>query len=229
MSLVNQGLVIACLVGAVAGCASREAEDPSKRAFPVDVFVTSDPGRGTPGVELVVGGRPLAKTDSAGRAQVALRGVEGDAVELAVKCPEGFRSPSEPILVSLRSLSTGSRAPMFDAHCAPLTRTVVIGIRAENGPNLPVTYLGTEVGRTDAWGAAHVFLTVKPNEQVTIALDTKSESPKRSKLRPESPTLTFVAKDKDDFVTLEQKFEVERTGARAHAPGPTPPKGPKRI
>jgi hypothetical protein len=191
------------------------------------VVVTSDPGRGTAGAELVAGGHGLAKTDPDGRAQVALRGSEGDTVEVTVKCPAGFRSPPEPIAISLRRLSAGSRAPTFVAHCAPLTRTVVVGIRTENGPNLPVTYLGTEVARTDAWGAAHVVLTVKPNEQVTLALDTKSDADKRPKLRPESPTLTFVAKDKDDFVTLEQKFEVERSVVRVRAPAQRG--GPTRI
>jgi len=212
---------------ASAGCGARDAEDPSKRAFAVDVVVTSDPGRGTAGAELVAGGHGLAKTGPDGRAQVALLGSEGDTVEISVKCPAGFRSPPEPIAVSLRRLSTGSHAPTFMAHCAPLTRTVVVGIRTENGPNLPVTYLGTEVGRTDAWGAAHVLLTVKPNEQVTLALDTKSDADKRPKLRPENPTLTFVAKDKDDFVTLEQKFEIERTVVRVRAPAPRG--GPTRI
>ncbi|MDB5219916.1 MAG: hypothetical protein JWO86_7843, partial [Myxococcaceae bacterium] len=121
----------------------------------------------------------------------------------------------------------GSRAPSFAARCAPLTRTVVVGIRAENGPNVPVTYLGKEVGRTDAWGAAHVVLSVKANEQIALVLDTKSGGDKAPKLRPESPSLTFVAKDKDDFVTLEQKFEVEKPApARVRA---APRGGPTRI
>ena len=104
---------------------------------------------------------------------------------------------------------------------------VVIGIRAENGSNLPVTYLGKEVGRTDACGTAHIVLSVKANEQLALVLDTKSGGDKAPKLRPESPSLTFVAKDQDDFVTLEQKSEVEKPApARRRA---APRGGPTRI
>ena len=224
LALILLGLT-ASLAGA--GCGAPDAEEPSRLAFTTDVVITSDPGHGVPGVELIASGSPVATTDAEGRARVSLQGTEGDSVEIAAKCPAGFQSPAEPITVSLRRLSAGSRAPSFVARCAPLTRTVVIGIRAENGPNLPVTYLGKEVGRTDAWGAAHVLLTVKASEQVTLGLDTKSGSEKRPKLRPASPTLTFVAKDKDDFVSLEQKFDIERTVVRGKAaPRNT---GPTRI
>lgn len=217
------------VAGALAftGCNATESEDPTKLVFAADVIVTSDPGHGTPGAELVAGGQKLATTDKDGRAHVSFRGSEGDVVEMGVKCPAGFLTPAEPIPVSLRRLSAGSRAPSFVARCAPLTRTVVVGIRAENGPNLPVTYLGKEVGRTDTWGAAHVVLTVKANEQVTLGLDTRSGAEKGPRLRPESPTLTFVAKDKDDFVSLEQKFEIERAApVKARAPARS---GPTRI
>ncbi|MBX3193156.1 MAG: hypothetical protein KF819_39595 [Labilithrix sp.] len=199
---------------ATTGCSGAPAEDPSKLAFAADVVVSSDPGQGIAGAELAVGGQTIASTDAEGRASLSLRGVEGDIVEIGVRCPTGFQSPPEPIAVSLRRLSSGSRAPTFASRCAPLSRTVVVGIRTDNGPNLPVLYLGKEIGRTDAWGAAHVVLTVKANEQITLGLDTTSGAEKRPRLRPENPTLTFVAKDKDDFVTLEQRFTVERPAVR---------------
>jgi hypothetical protein len=221
-------LAVASAAAILGGCGASETDDPTKLAFAVDVNVTSDPGIGTPGAQLVAGGRTLATTGPDGRAHVSLRGAEGDAIEIAVKCPTGFQSPPDPIGVSLRRLSAGSRAPSFVARCAPLSRTVVVGIRAENGPNVPVTYLGKEVGRTDASGAAHVVLSVKANEQVALVLDTKSGGDKAPKLRPESPSLTFVAKDKDDFVTLEQKFDLEKP-APAPRPRATPRGGPTRI
>ncbi len=220
------GTALAAIALASAGCGAPEIED-AKLAYTVDVNVTSDPDVGTAGAELVSAGQKLATTGADGRAHVSLRGTEGDAVEIAVKCPPGFQSPSEPIGVSLRRLSAGSRTPSFVARCAPLTRTLVVGIRAENGANLPVTHLGKEVGRTDAWGTAHIMLSVKANEQLALVLDTKSGGDKAPKLRPESPTLTFVAKDRDDFVTLEQKFEVEKpTPARRQV---APRGGPTRI
>lgn len=225
VGLTGWGTLGVATMLAATGCGATESEDLSKLAFTADVVISSDPGLGVAGAVLVSGGQKLASTDAEGRARLSFHGAEGDNVEIAVTCPAGFQSPSEPIAVSLRRLSAGSRAPSFIARCAPLTRTVVVGIRAENGPNLPVTYLGKEVGRTDAWGAAHVVLTVKAGEQVTLGLDTKSGAEKRPKLRPENPTLTFVAKDKDDFVTLDQKFESERAVVRVKTaprnPGPT--------
>ncbi|CAN5856551.1 hypothetical protein BH11MYX4_BH11MYX4_47460 [soil metagenome] len=212
---------------ASAACGAPEAGEQGKIPFTADVLITSDPGTGTPGAELVAGGQRLATTDASGHARVSLQGTEGDSLEISVRCPAGFQSPAETIGVSLRRLSSGSRSPSFVARCAPLTRTVVVGIRTENGANLPVIYLGKEVGRTDAWGAAHIVLTVKANEQVNLGLDTAAVGSKRPKLRPESPTLTFVAKDIDDFVTLEQKFDVE--WAAAGLPRAAPRGGPTRI
>jgi hypothetical protein len=211
---------------ASAACGGAQADDPSKLGFDADVVVTSDPGQGLAAAKLLAGGQELASTDKEGRARLSLHGAEGDSVSVNVACPPGYQSPGQPIVVSLRRLSADSRIPSFVARCSPLTRTVVVGIRTENGPNLPVVYFGKEIGRTDAWGAAHVVLTVKATEQITLSLDTKSGADKRGKLRPENPTLTFVAKDADDFVVLEQKFEVERAVVRAkfvpRRPGPTP-------
>lgn len=209
-----------------AACGGGTELESSTLAFSADVLVTSDPGHGVLGVGLLQNGNSVATTNEEGRAHVSLRGNEGDTVNLTVQCPSGFQSPKESIVVSLRPLSSGSRAPSFTAQCAPLTRTVVVGIRAENGPNLPVTYLGKEVARTDGSGAAHVVLNVKANDPVTLGLDTKSNEG-RPRLRPENPTLTFVPKDRDDVVTLDQKFDVERLPSKPrNAPVRT---GPTRI
>ncbi len=219
------------ICGALVALASAACKDPEAEAarqpFAADVLITTDPGRGMLGAELVAAGRTLAMTDASGRARLSLVGAEGDAVEIAVRCPAGFQSPPETIGMSLHRLAPDSRVPTFAARCAPMTRTVVVGIRADNGANLPVTYLGKEVGRTDAWGAAHVVLSVKANETVTLGLDTSAAGTKPVRLRPENPTLTFVAQDKDDFVSLEQKFDLERPVTRTRAPAPRP--GPTRI
>ena len=225
-SMSNAWVTIVLLACASMGC-SDPAVESAKQPFVADVVVTTDPGRGMLGAELVAGGRTLATTDASGRARVSFAGAEGDAIEIAVRCPTGFQSPPETIGVSLHRLAAGSRVPTFAARCAPLARTVVVGIRADNGANLAVTYLGKEVGRTDAWGAAHVVLSVKANETVTLGLDTSGAGTKQARLRPESPTLTFVAPDKDDFVTLEQKFDVERPVDRQRVAAPRP--GPTRI
>lgn len=52
-------------------------------------------------------------------------------------------------------------------------------------------------------------MRAKANEQVSFTLDTKSTK-QQPVLRPESPTVTFVAGDRDDVVVLDQRFDVER-------------------
>ena len=141
-------------------------------------------------------------------------GKEGDQVDLTVKCPADYESPSSPVTVSLRRLAVGSRPPLFEARCPPTLRTVVVGIRSDNGVNLPVTVLGRTVARTDASGAAIFMLRVKPSEQVDVGFNTSEKGAEQ--LRPQNPTMTFVAKDKDDFVVLDQNFTIEKKPVHYH-------------
>jgi hypothetical protein len=131
-----------------------------------------------------------------------LAGVE--ILALTVKCPVAFKSPEQPIVVGLRQMSQNSPAPRFEAACIPLVRTVVVGLRAENGADLNVIRLNQVIGRTDAHGVAHLLMQASPGEMVVLTLNTAS-SPN---LRPQSPTLTFVAGDRNEMVLLEQKFTV---------------------
>jgi hypothetical protein len=214
----------------LAACGSPVETTSSDLELTVDVDVTSDPGKGLPEVVLKRGPTAVATTDAAGHAKVTVSGQEGDVVELTVECPDGHDSPNEPLTVALRRLSTNARSPRFEARCAPQMRTAVVGVRADNGPDLPVMHLGKEIARTDASGAALVVLPVRPNEHVSLVLDTKSA--KGPRLRPESPTLTFVAKDRDELVTLDQRFDVERPAPsrRSSAPsGPKPLSGPTKL
>lgn len=219
-------LIAFCALGSafLSGCSEHATGPNAPIALGIDVDVASDPGHGTANVEIVSHGHPVATTDANGHATVTLHGNEGDVVELAMKCPSGFDSPAQPLSVAIRRLSTGSRLPRFAARCAPQVRTVVVGVRADKGVNLPVLYLGHEIARTDASGAAVAALTVTPGEHVSLVLDTKTARESSPRLLPESPTLTFVAKDTDDFVAFEQRFDIERTKVKASNPargGPT--------
>jgi len=218
------GVVAACALAV--GCDVFKPEEPAVVPLRAEFTVTSDPGVGVRGATLRVRKQTAAAavTDDTGRARVEVSGTEGERVDVEVVCPAGYQSPEERSSLTIRKLSEGSREPNFAVRCAPLYRSVVVGIRTENGQNLPVVHLGKQVGQTDASGAAHVLLTVKPGEQVTLLLDTQSmvasSSPKpsqsatasserRPRVRPENPTLTFRAPDRNELVLLEQKFVVE--------------------
>jgi hypothetical protein len=201
-----------------------ELDEQKPVPFEVQITVTSDPGQALPGAQIMAGTKVVGKTDAAGSAKVRFGGKEGDQVDLTVKCPADYSSPTTPITIALRHLTPGSRPPLFEARCPPTLRTVVIGVRADNGPNLPVNVLGRTVARTDASGAALFTMRVKPAEQILVTLSTAEKGAEQ--LRPESPSLTFLSKDSDDFVVLEQIFTTQRPHGvyrpKKKVVGPTP-------
>ena len=103
------------------------------------------------------------------------------------------------------------RLPEFAARCTRTTRRAVVAVRATNGPRLPILYLGREVGRTDASGAATLGLDVQPGTDVELVLDTRGVK----RIHPASPTLSFKAASTDDVVLLDQKFILDRPGRGA--------------
>lgn len=194
-------------------------DDGKPDPFEVQISVSSDPGQPLAGTELLSGSRVVGKTDAAGSAKVRFDGRDGEQIELTVRCPPDYESPAAPLTIPLRRLAKGSQQPRFEARCAPSLRTVVIGLRVEKGPNLPVIYLGRTVARTDASGAAVFTAKVKPAEQVEVMLSTAEKGAEQ--LRPQNPTLTFIAKDYDDFVVLDQSFTVEKKPVHYQAPKPS--------
>jgi hypothetical protein len=183
-------------------------DEPKRDPFEVQVTVVSDPGAPLPGASVLSGNRVVGTTGDAGTARLQVQGNEGDQVELTIKCPTNFESPNKPLLVSLRRFAPGSPPPQFGARCPPALRTLVVGVRAESGPNLPVMVLGRPVARTDSSGAALFSIQARPSEQVEVTVNTAE--PGAEQLRPQSPTLTFVAKETDDFVVLEVNFTVAK-------------------
>jgi hypothetical protein len=201
------------------GCSRVEIEDKQEAPFEVHVHVTSDPSKPLPEANVLSGTKVVGKTDAAGLAKVRFGGKEGDNTELSVKCPADYESPDKPLSIALRRLAPGSRPPQFEVRCPPAVRTIIVGVRADNGANLPVMVLGRPVARTDASGAAHFLLKLKPAEQIEVTLSTAEKGSEQ--LRPQSPTLTFVSKDRDEFVTLEQKFTIEKKPVH-YRPKPQP-------
>ena len=130
----------------VAGC----AEPPPPEPFMVAVRVESDPGSAVAGANITRRDKPLGTTNAEGRATLKMKGVEGEIAEVMVSCPEGFQTPTKPLSIRLTRLSDKTKLPEYDVRCPPSKRHVVVAVRAENGPNLPVMYLDQAVTRTDA-------------------------------------------------------------------------------
>ncbi|MEO6418513.1 MAG: hypothetical protein ABIP39_03860 [Polyangiaceae bacterium] len=176
--------------------------------FEIVMKVESDPGTPIPGAAIVRGGKDIIMTGADGRAKLTLAGKEGDAYEFTVRCPADFTSPSKGVSVYLHHLSDITKIPEYNALCPPTTRKLVVSIRAENGANLPVLYLGKPIARTDSSGTAHILLTMKPGDQFELQLDTSEKGNER--LRPRSPTGTFAMRQRDDLQSFDQKFFLEK-------------------
>lgn len=191
---------------ALCGCGGEQQQKP-----PVEVLVkvTGDPGRPLKGANVLFSGKTIATTDAEGSAKLTLSGNEGDNYDVTVKCPVGFQSPTKPISITLHRFAEPSKTPEYEASCPPTTRTIVVAVRAENGANLPVLYLGRVIGRTDASGAATVLLeNLDADSQFELTLDTSEKG--NEVLKPQNPTSTFTIKRSDDVFTFDVKFVVEK-------------------
>ena len=191
--------------------------------YDVVVRVTSEPGRALEGARALLRGKVLGLSDVSGAVAIHVRGREGDVLPIEVACPEGHRPPAAPVLVPLRHVMSGAK-PEFAAQCTPTSHAVVVAVRAERGPNLPLLYLGRELARTDASGAAHVVLDVASTDVLELVLDTTAEP----RLRPRSPILRIQPGASDAITAISQDFTLQPPPPAPKAPAPVR-HGPVRI
>jgi hypothetical protein len=213
---------LSCVIGAVLAMGCSLLRPPPAPTFQATVKVEGDPGQPLAGTQVLFKNKPIGVTNAAGSLEFKLKGTDGQVFDLMIKCPAGYESPSKPLVVTLRTLADPKATPEYRVQCPPLMRTIVVAVRAENGPNLPIMYLGRERTRTDQSGAAHLMLQVPPNQPVQLKLDTEAVKD----LKPESPTQTLQVKDSDEVIVLEQTFKVEKKyihrSYKKKSSGPTP-------
>lgn len=189
-------------------------EPPAPVPFQIFVKVESDPGRPIPGAAILRGEKTAGTTDVQGRALLTIAGAEGEIANLGIRCPEGFQSPGKPVGVKLTRLVDKGKVPEYTVACPPTVRRVVVAVRAENGPGLPVLYLSKPITKTDENGAAHFALAVSPGAQFQVALDTQD----RKDLKPPNPSKVFVVSERDDVLLFDQRFEVEKKYVPVYKP-----------
>jgi hypothetical protein len=202
-----RSLLVALLIPGAAACNAFKSVPPPPQE--IIFHVASDPGRPLKDAALIYSGQKVAATGEDGVGKLKLTGKDGESFDITVSCPDGYQSPAKPTTVILRRLADTSKVPEYDVSCPPTARTVVVAVRADGGPNLPVMYLGREVARTDAAGGAHVLLKLKPDETFDLVLGTTADKA-NERLRPQNPFASFVVKDRDDVFTFDQKFEQEK-------------------
>ncbi|HEY2513796.1 MAG TPA: hypothetical protein VGI39_23170 [Polyangiaceae bacterium] len=176
--------------------------------------VSSDPNKPLSGARLLRDGKVVATSNGGGVASFQLDGRDGDTFDIAVDCPVGFQSPTQPVPVTLRRLASPEAIAEYEAACPPRTRAIVVAVKGGKGHRLPVMHLGEEIGRTDANGAATVLVRVGPQEQFDLALDTGAKED--SALRPQNPAATFTVKNRDEVLVFDPHFtEAKKPVPRA--------------
>ena len=198
-------------LASLAGC--KNLDPPPPPPFQIFVRIEGDPGQRVQGAVISRNTKTLGTTGPDGRAMLTLTGSEGESIEVIVKCPDAFQSPNKPLSVRLTRFADKTKVPEYAQSCPPALRRVVVAVKADNGPNLPVVYLNHIITRTDASGAAHFALEVAPGSQFQVTLDTQ-ENPK---IKPPSPSRPFTAPQHDEILVFDQHFDVEKDKVRAAA------------
>lgn len=202
VAAASRALLGVVVVAAAASCSEGPPPDP----FPISVKVEADPGKPIANAIVARGTRVSATTNAEGVAMLRINGVEGEITDITVTCPDGYTSPARPINIRLTRLAEKGKVPQYGVSCPPAMRRVVVAIRAENGPYLPVMYLDRPVTRTDSAGAASFALEVPAGAQFIVTLDTNE----RKDLKPQSPAKRFVVSQQDDVFLFDQRFDVEK-------------------
>ena len=204
------------------GCGSAR---PAVHAQRADVTVHNEETRGpVQGASIRVNGQAAGATRADGHVELNVSGIAGDKFHVELACPEGYRPPtpdSQDVFV-IPSLS--GPPPQLVFHCVSSTRKAVVNVRAEKGPNLPVRYLGREVGRTDASGTAWVTIETTPGDSFELVLDTTSAKT----LHPQSPALlsrrrqALALRLRSEIHDGQTEGKGPRQGHRRHEHQPAP-------
>ncbi len=214
---MHKPLLLAASIVLVASCT------PPPPPVGVSVRVLAGTGEPIARAGLFSGSTLVAVTDATGIARIEVNGAEGETFQVNVKCPAGYRSPSEPILVRRLGIAAAA-APEYRVSCQSTRHTMVIAVRADGGPDLPVLYLGKEVARTDRFGAANVMMEMDVGDRVELTLGTDGVKD-NDKLHPQNPVAVFEMPDREDL----QLFPVTFTRDKKKAPRVSRPSGPKAF
>ena len=227
---VAASIVLGLGLAACKSDARRELQE-----YPVTFVALTEEGDAIPGVAIGSAGAALGSTDTHGRLQAQLQGVEGQAKHFTVACPAGFRSMGDqrPTL-RLRSHTGGaSAATEMTVRCQSNERLAAVLVNAPGFVGLPVLLHGREVARTDAHGTAHIALRGEPRTPMRVTIDTSS----RPRVIPASPHKDVRLGARDEVVLFAPELsepsppkpKVHRKPKVEEAPQPPAPLKPEEL
>jgi hypothetical protein len=207
-------------------CVAMSPACAAQHSLQYEVLLRAESDEAVPpaGVVFSANGRRIGQSDAHGLLIARLPGRAGESVSLDSACPEGYRASQSALSVLLRPLVERGKRPEYRVVCPPSTRSLVLAVRASNGPNLPVRYLGKEITRTDALGAAHALLKVSAGDTLSVTLDTSAHE--NTELMPQQPELKLTVPEHDDIVVFDQPFTRPKPKIKRVVKEPV---GPQRI
>ncbi len=217
---LDPSLLLALCVSAT-GCNELKifVDGEQQKPFPVLIRIERDPGNPLPDVPILYQGKEVKRTSADGTALLELHKPDGANVELTIGCPPDTR-PADPLKLFVRRVE-GQKYTEQRMYCRPSMRRIAVAVRADDGPRLPVTYLGQVVATTDESGAAHFAMSMPPGETIKVAIDASANK----KMFPQREEALFRVGEQDEVFLFYKKFTVEKKPAR-YVPRRT---GPKRL
>ena len=202
--------VVLFLLSLVLGCPTPAAPPPT---FSVTVAAQSDDGMPLENITISANGQPLGKSGPDGIVQTILEGPEGTQIKLVYTCPEGYRQPAKPSVLTLRRFkelgSKRGRGLNMKLNCSPLKRTAGFVVKTNEISGVKVMVNGKEVGKTNSMGIAAFATEVDPQTNFDLILNTEA----MASLTPVSPNMSFKIGDRDDVFVFEQVF-TQKTVAK---------------
>ncbi len=202
----NAFFILSVIIGAC-------SNDPAPQSVVLIIEVVDHNERPVPGTDVTIDGASIGATDESGHFQTRLSGPEGRRVHVQISCPDRWiAEDGETRDLSVRFLKRldpreSAMAPM-DARfkCVYRTRRIVLLVRTDQVPNLPVFALGAQIAATDAEGVAQAVLEGVPGDEIEVTLNT-SENPE---LRPAMPSRRLTVPKTNQIIVFDQKFEKQQ-------------------
>ncbi len=192
------------------------------------------------GVDVVVNGVALGKTDATGQLHARVEGIVGAGVDWDATCPApltGTRASGRISLLPFDPLDgkRGSRRLVVSVVCHRPEHTVAVVVKATQVQRdgalaplagLPVLVKGRPQGQTDAAGTLHMDLLLPPEDTVEVVADTTATH--LAALQPRNPSVTLSGALQDEIHLVDMRFAPSQPMQTKRKPTRTMP-SPRAI
>lgn len=185
------------------------SQESGLRQYEIEFVGKTNNGEPLPNLTIVADGKELGMTDKTGKLSISVSGNDGQRIDLAASCPDGFRGPTEQPKLVLRTFEsvdpTSNKRTTLEVICTATERYAVIAVKTQI-PNIPILFQGENIAKTSETGVAHAMLKLPIDSNVRLELDTRL----RPDLRPQNPSRIFSIEKEDTFMVWNQELKEEK-------------------